>query len=261
MSTLTLSRSSLLFDESEADFDSDHSDNTAVSVTANVVDTLIMSDIHLGSEVSRSKDALEMLKQYEFTRLILNGDVFEDLNFKRLSKADWKFLSYIRKLSGHKHDVEVVWVAGNHDGIAEILSHLLGITVYDEYIWEFESEKYLAIHGHQFDKFLTENVLITNLATWFYQFFQRIDSDEQRLSRWMKQRSKTWLRVSEKIALDAIAYAKQKRAKYVFCGHTHQAMELEKDGVLYVNSGCWTDVPSQCITIDNIGGVILREYR
>jgi metallophosphoesterase superfamily enzyme len=57
------------------------------------VDTLIVSDIHLGSEVSRSKQLLDVIKQFQFKRLILNGDVFDDLNFKRLSKSDWKFLS------------------------------------------------------------------------------------------------------------------------------------------------------------------------
>ncbi|MDP4218914.1 MAG: UDP-2,3-diacylglucosamine diphosphatase [Bacteroidota bacterium] len=259
MSILTLSRDSLLFDTSSSSPEFEKEESLVIDEL--LIDTLIMSDIHLGSEVSRSKDALEMLKQFEFSRLILNGDVFEDLNFKRLSKDDWKFLSHIRKLFGFKRDVEVVWVAGNHDGIAEILSHLLGLTVYDEYIWEFEGEKYLAIHGHQFDRFLHENIIISNIATWIYKFFQRIDSDNQSISRWMKRRSKTWLRVSEKIANDAIAYAKSKRAQYIFCGHTHQAMERIKDGVTYVNSGCWTDIPSQCITIERENGVNLREYR
>jgi len=73
-----------------------------------VVDTLIVSDIHLGSEVSRSKQLLDIIKQFHSKRLILNGDVFDDWNFKRLSKNDWKFLSYIRKISGHKVDSEVI---------------------------------------------------------------------------------------------------------------------------------------------------------
>jgi UDP-2,3-diacylglucosamine pyrophosphatase LpxH len=259
MSTLTLTRESFLYDEESYTPEFEREDE--VVVTEQLVDTLIMSDIHLGSDVSRSKDALDMLRQFDFSRLILNGDVFEDLNFKRLSKEDWKFLSYIRKLSGHKNNVEVVWVAGNHDGIAEILSHLLGLRVYDEYLWESAGEKYLAIHGHQFDRFLNENIIISAFACGIYKLFQRIDTDEQRVSRWMKRRSKMWLRISEKIANDAIAYAKTKRAKYVFCGHTHQAMERKIDGVTYVNSGCWTDVPSQFITIGSQNGVMLREFR
>jgi len=259
MSTLALTRESVLFAEPEIIRDTDR-ENSAL-IGERLVDTLVISDIHLGSEVSRAKDALEMLRQFSFSRLILNGDVFEDLNFKRLKKEDWKFLSYIRKLSNPKRGVEVVWVAGNHDGIAEILSHLLGIPVHEELSWEYEGEKYLAIHGHQFDKFLNENVMISTVACAIYKFFQLIDTENQDVSRWMKRRSKTWLRVSEKIANDAIDYARSKGAQYVFCGHTHQAMEYTSDGITYFNSGCWTDVPSQFITVDKASGVMVREYR
>ena len=52
------------------------------------VDTIIVSDIHLGSEVSRSKQLLDTISHFDYKQLILNGDVFDDLNFKRLSKSD-----------------------------------------------------------------------------------------------------------------------------------------------------------------------------
>jgi UDP-2,3-diacylglucosamine pyrophosphatase LpxH len=245
---------------SETEIDSD--DERALDHLSSVrlVDTIVMSDIHLGSEVSRSKDALKLLKSYSFSRLVLNGDVFEDLNFKRLRKEDWKFLSYIRKLSNPKRGVEVVWVAGNHDGIAQILTHLLGIPVFDEYRWEYDGEKYLAIHGHQFDRFLAQNVVVSEAATIFYKFFQRIDSDEQRVSRWLKRRSKTWLRVSQKIATEALTYARRTGADIVFCGHTHQIMESADNGVRYFNSGCWTDKPAHFIVVDRSIGVEVREY-
>ncbi len=65
-----------------------------------VYDTLILSDLHLGSEISRAEQATRMLRENRFRRLILLGDIFSDLNFGRLTKAHWKFLGYIRKLSG-----------------------------------------------------------------------------------------------------------------------------------------------------------------
>ena len=85
-------------------------------------DTVIISDLHLGSEVSRASDALELLQSVQFSRLILLGDIFADLNFNRLTKEHWKFLGYIRKLSNPKNDIEVAWVEGNHDhGLTEIM--------------------------------------------------------------------------------------------------------------------------------------------
>ena len=49
-------------------------------------DTVILSDLHLGSEVSRAQAALRLLRGISFRRLILLGDIFCDLNFRRLKK-------------------------------------------------------------------------------------------------------------------------------------------------------------------------------
>src|ERR1700746_4234729 len=93
-------------------------------------DTVILSDLHLGSEVSRANAARLTLKAISFRRLILLGDIFCDLNFRRLKKEHWQFLGYIRKLSNPKREIEVVWVEGNHDhGLADASSHLVSITV------------------------------------------------------------------------------------------------------------------------------------
>src|SRR5215472_19334074 len=120
-----------------------------------VYDTLILSDLHLGSEMSRAHDAIRVLKENRFRRLILLGDIFADLNFGRLTKEHWKFLGYIRKLSNPKRNIEVVWVEGNHDqGLTDVMSHLVGVKVYQEYTWEYAGMRHLAIHGHQFDRFM-----------------------------------------------------------------------------------------------------------
>src|ERR1700682_1867540 len=109
--------------------------------------TLIISDLHLGSDISRAKEALAFLQSRRFKRLILLGDIFSDLNFRRLTKEHWKFLSYIRKLSNPKRGIEVVWVEGNHDqGLSAVMSHLVGVRVYEEYVWEFGGRRHLAIH-------------------------------------------------------------------------------------------------------------------
>ncbi len=133
------------------------------------VETLIVSDVHLGSEVSRAKDLLEMLRTHTFNRLILLGDIFADLNFKRLKKEHWELLSYIRKLSNPKRQTEIVWVEGNHDtGLADVMSQLVGVKVYQELKWEFAGKKYLAIHGHQFDRFLVDNAFLSDIGAFLY---------------------------------------------------------------------------------------------
>src|SRR5260370_19076517 len=103
--------------------------------------TVISSDLHLGSRLSRAADAVEMLQEHTFRRLILLGDIFCDLNFARLKKDHWRFLSYIRKLSNPKRDIEVVWLEGNHDhGLSHVMSHLLCVRVSQQDFSHFDAK-------------------------------------------------------------------------------------------------------------------------
>lgn len=233
-----------------------------IEVAKKDVNTIIISDIHLGSEVARPKQLRKMLHGYSYERLILLGDIFDDLNFKRLKKEHWNLLSYIRKLSKPGKNPEVIWVEGNHDeGLSEIMSVLIGIEVYKEYSWEFEGKRFLAIHGHQFDRFLNENVIISNITSYIYTKLQKWGKENQSFPRYIKKKSKGWLRLSHKVADSAINYAQQHKADVVFCGHTHLQLSKNENGVEYFNSGCWTDIPSHYIVINHNGSIEMKEFR
>jgi len=221
------------------------------SVKRKYTKTMIVSDIHLGSRVSRTSELLKLLKSYSFKKLILLGDIFEHLNFNNLTNEHWELLSYFKKIS---KDVEIIWIEGNHDvGLSKVMSNLVGLEVFKTYTWRYKGKKCLAIHGHQFDRFLSNNIILSYLATIFYAFIQKIDTDNQRMARFVKRKSKGWLRLSRKVANSAVLYGKLRGAKYVFCGHTHQSAHLKKRKVEYYNSGCWTDIPSSYITMDKKG--------
>src|SRR5215831_1296474 len=163
----------------------------------NCFDTIIISDLHLGSDISRAADALEFLQSADFQRLVLLGDIFADLDFSRLTKEHWKFLGYIRKLSNPKHHVKVVWVEGNHDhGLTEVMSHLVGVPVYQEYEWTFDGVRHLAIHGHQFDSFAIKNFKITKFGQMIFLWLQKIDSRNKKFARYLDRVNTRWLRLS-----------------------------------------------------------------
>lgn len=224
-------------------------------------DTIILSDLHLGSEVSRASDALRMLKSASFNRLILLGDIFSDLNFRRLKKEHWQFLGYIRKLSNPKRQIEVVWVEGNHDhGLSDVMSHLVGIRVYDEYEWEFNGKRHLAVHGHQFDRFLTRNGVLSSFLSALHLGLQKMSFGKRRMMGFLERFDTAWLRLSAKVARGALAHGRSRGADRVFCGHTHEALSLERDGVEYYNSGSWTQEDATFIAIDQ-QGVRVEEYR
>ena len=223
-----------------------------------VCDTLILSDLHLSSEISRARDALRMLKQSSFRRLILLGDIFSDLNFGRLKKEHWQFLGYIRKLSNPKRQVEVVWVEGNHDrGLTEVMSHLVGVNVYQEYSWEYSGMRHLAIHGHQFDRFVINNLLLSRLGTLVHIRLQKVQGKP--FARLLDRLNTRWLRLSSKVSSGAVSHARFRQAGRVFCGHTHAPMHIEKDGIQYFNAGSWTDSRPTFVTIGE-EGVHIHEY-
>ena len=214
----------------------------------NKTHTLVISDFHLGSKVSRSQDLINFLNSFKFRKLILLGDIFESLNFNKLNEVDWKLISLIGEISKKS---KVVWVVGNHDiGLTDFLGNLNDIKISSFYKWKFGDKKYLAVHGHQFDSFLVDNAVISFLANWIYNGIQLIDFKDKRMSRAIKRKSKGWLRISNKVATRAIMYARVMQIDYIFCGHTHKAMKLDKKGVHYYNCGCWTDEPATYITLD-----------
>jgi len=211
-----------------------------------IVDTLIISDVHLGYEFSRAEKLLATLALYDFKQLILNGDIFEDLNFKRLHSDHWDVLSYFRQLT---KEHKVIWVVGNHDGQASILSRLLGVHVYGQYIWSSGGKRYLAIHGHQFDRFISKNIIVGTIASFVYNLIKKFDRGEGAFSHWIMENNRSWLRLSNEVAMKAISYGKMRGVGTVCCGHTHIARQDKIHGIDYYNSGCWTETPSHLITV------------
>jgi UDP-2,3-diacylglucosamine pyrophosphatase LpxH len=215
-----------------------------------VFDAVIISDMHLGSENCQARNLCHFLEQIgtgeiPTTRLILNGDVFDSIDFRRLKKTHWKVLSQLRKLSDR---IEIIWLCGNHDGSAEIISHLLGVQVAEEFILESGDQKILILHGHVFDEFLDAHPVLTWLGDCIYLFLQKVDRWHY-LAKLAKRNSKTFLRCSQIIEEKSIKYARHRKCTAVCCGHTHHAMIKTTEHISYFNSGCWTELPCTYLTV------------
>jgi UDP-2,3-diacylglucosamine pyrophosphatase LpxH len=221
-------------------------------------DAIIISDLHLGSinaQVFLLRHFLESIRQGTIptARLILNGDVFDSHDFRRLKKHHWKILSLLRSMSD---EVPIIWLNGNHDGPAELISSLIGVQFADEYILESGLHRILVLHGHQFDTFIDKHPWITAAADWVYRGLQRLDPSF-RMARSAKRASKTFLRCSEQIESRAKAHAAKRGCTAVCCGHTH--LEMEKPGdISYFNSGSWTELPCGYLTVRD--GIIAQHH-
>jgi UDP-2,3-diacylglucosamine pyrophosphatase LpxH len=213
-------------------------------------DAVIISDIHLGSDNCQAKQVCQLLekiadRELSTARLILNGDVFDSIDFRRLTKSHWKVLSLVRKLSDQ---IEIMWLCGNHDGSAETISHLLGVTVKDDVILHSGGERILILHGHVFDEFLDNHPILTWLGDQVYWFLQWIDGSH-RVAKFAKHRSKTFLRCAQKIEEDAVRAARKRGCTTVCCGHSHHPVARTDQPIPYFNSGCWTELPCTYLTV------------
>jgi UDP-2,3-diacylglucosamine pyrophosphatase LpxH len=178
-----------------------------------------------------------------------------------LSKEQWKFLGLIRKLSNPKRNIEVVWVEGNHDqGLSDIMSHLVGVRVYQEYAWKYAGARHLAIHGHQFDGFMVNNLRLNQIGTIIYLRLQKLDLKGNPVARFIDRLNTRWLRMSSKVAAGALLHARARGVERIFCGHTHEAMQQQQDGVQYYNAGGLIDSRPTYITIGG-EGVQIHEYQ
>ena len=205
-------------------------------------DCIVISDLHLGSDVCQAKLLEEFLNWAveHCHELVINGDIFDDLNFKRLTKRHFACLKVIRRNSD-REDFHLVWVRGNHDGPADIVSHIVGVDILDEYVYDNHQVRLLILHGDQFDTFTTAYPVLTEVACGVFYFIQKYMP--HRAARWIRRISKRWQRNSQLVESRAIDYARGRGFHFVTCGHTHLALEAEHDGVRYINSGTWTDYP------------------
>jgi UDP-2,3-diacylglucosamine pyrophosphatase LpxH len=223
-------------------------------------DAIIISDLHLGADNCQAKRLRRLLErlvhgEMKAAKLILNGDVFDSIDFRRLTKSHWKVLSLIRKLSDR---IETIWLCGNHDGSAEIISHLLGTAVMDEYVLESGRRKVLVLHGHAFDAFLDAHPVLTWIADQVYFLLQRIDRTH-RVAKFAKRSSKTFLRCAQVIEEKALEHARRRGCDAVCCGHTHVAIARDSGSIAYFNSGCWTEWPGTYLTVSD-GRIDLRHF-
>jgi UDP-2,3-diacylglucosamine pyrophosphatase LpxH len=213
--------------------------------------------VHLGSAVCRAKELREFLAMVHedeimADELVINGDLFDSLDFRKLRGSHWKVLSKLRQISKRKR---VVWIGGNHDGPAEAISHLIGVDFLDDHRIVGGGREILVLHGDVFDDFLSDHPILTRLADTMYRTMQGVWGGAG-LALAAKRGSKTFLRCSALVKERARVHMRSSGCDTVCCGHTHMA---EADGD-YFNSGCWTE--HQCHYLEVRDGIVnLRPFQ
>lgn len=213
----------------------------------------IISDLHLGSNVCRSDNILEFLYYLDTENLILNGDIFDNMDFRRLQKSHWHILKKLRQIS---KNTNLIWIIGNHDYQCEPIAHLIGSEFKFEHIIKDCDRHILVTHGHRFDKIITKRPILTKLADNIYRVIQLFDKrmdNNYYYSGMIKRNSKTLTNITDNTISDAINFASKNKYDAVIIGHLHKpaVFTTQESMVEYANCGCWTEENCTYITINN----------
>lgn len=220
-----------------------------------MVDAIVISDLHLGSDVCLAKELIAFLKviKHKTKKVILNGDIFDNHNFAKLKKNHWKILRQLRKIT---NDIQVIWVVGNHDGPSDLLACFTGLHIANEYEFVSGEKRILVVHGDRFDHFISDYPWLAWFAETIHRFCQKIS---YKFSRWLKLQSKSYLHCSDVVEKRAFQHAIKRSFDAILVGHTHLACYSEQNNVEYFNSGSWTEYPCHYIEVNN-GTIGLREF-
>src|ERR1039457_1401959 len=231
---------------------------------------VIISDIHLRSENCQARLLLHTLNQYDYETLIINGDLIEDDHATSDNiKMNWhqfRFIVYMRERLRKKHmHKKIVRIGGNHDISGnDFINQVLGIETLQEYRWEMNGKNFCVIHGHQFDRFVFKNPLLSKFISNITLFLQRIDSRKRHLTRMIDRFHTKWFRLTEIVAKDAMEFARREGIDVIICGHTHEGMQrvFTEEGriIEYWNSGDWTGHECSFLTIDEKGTLELHFF-
>lgn len=223
--------------------------------------TVVLSDIHLGSEFSKVAEVSDFLSRIDCEKLIFNGDTIDGWQLQKDDNAFWgaehsRFFRIIMKMV-EKHGTEVYFLRGNHDDFLDkIIPMAMGkLSILKDMILESGGLRYFVTHGDVFDSITSNMKWMAKLGDVMYNLLLKINVMYNRLQSWRGKpyysfsqaiKNKVKKAVSNASDFDKMLtdMARTKGCQGVICGHIHRPEDRMIDGIRYLNSGDWVETMS-----------------
>jgi UDP-2,3-diacylglucosamine pyrophosphatase LpxH len=225
------------------------------------VRSLFFSDVHLGFRYSRTRQFLEMLRQYEPEQLYIVGDFLDGWRLAR----NWHWPLHHDQIADRilalaAAGVPVRYTPGNHD---EFLRRphpsLQGIVVADEFFHTgADGRRWLVTHGDLFDAVekklrrtsrvgsrIYDSVIWTNLKT--NRVLRTAGLGEFNYGYALKGWSKRLVGAIGALREVLVRHATELGCSGVICGHLHLPQISTSDGFAWCNTGDWVEHQSMII--------------
>ena len=140
--------------------------------------TVIISDIHLGTEGSKAKEVTQFLKSVTCETLILNGDIIDGWQLKKGSSWKKKHTAFFRIILKmiETQNTKVIYLRGNHDDfLDQIIPFSLGksFSIQRDFILKSGKKNFLIIHGDIFDSITSKMKWLAYLGDVGYTLDRR----------------------------------------------------------------------------------------
>jgi len=234
---------------------------------------IIVSDIHLGTNDSKTKEFLHFLRTHETKLLILNGDIVDGWALERGSTWKKSHTAVIQELLHLSRHIPIVWLPGNHDEfLRSIVPFEIGnIRLVEEYEYTSPTgSRYLIFHGDVLDVFTSRFKWIGKIGSIGYNWLLWVNTLYNHYRKWrglpyfslskkIKHNIKAAVNFIEDFEVNAVRRAKKRNFDGVICGHIHKHESCVVEGLQYLNSGDWVESMT-AILIDKHGHITLYEH-
>ena len=214
--------------------------------------TLFISDIHLGKRGCQADLLVDFLRYHDADTIYLVGDIIDGWALKGGWYWPQSHNDVIQKLLRKvRKGTKMIFVPGNHDEFARdyLGMNFGGVEVVDSAIHEMATgQRFLIIHGDQFDIVVNHAKWLSLLGDWAYELalFSNFWFNKARralgfpywsFSAWAKLKVKDAVNFIGSFEKTLVEEARKRDAQGVVCGHIHHAVIRDIDGITYVNTG------------------------
>jgi UDP-2,3-diacylglucosamine pyrophosphatase LpxH len=227
--------------------------------------TIVVADVHLGTEGKSLKKLIYFLKKNSCDRLVLNGDIIKGWQLrkiKRLHKKHANFLNTLFKLI-EKYGTEIIFLTGSKEFIEDKKNLKFGkISFQNELMLTSGKYKYYIINEEVVNKYILRNwaahiqAIPYILAVWInrqYNLF-RFHKGKSYYSllkenKLYKAIEELFLKYSREYVTDLI---NNKDCDGIISGQIHKPCIFQLGEVSYFNAGYWSE--SHIALVENLHG-------
>ncbi|TNE28414.1 MAG: UDP-2,3-diacylglucosamine diphosphatase [Bacteroidetes bacterium] len=223
-----------------------------------IVDTVVISDVHLGTYGCHAKELHQYLRSIKPRTLVLNGDIIDIWNFRKryFPKSHLRILKRLLHMASKGTDV--YYLTGNHDELLRrFADYDLGkIHLRNKLVLEKDGSKMWIFHGDIFDASIQNARWLAKLGGWGYDMLilinrwmnyalEKMGREKYSLSKKIKNSVKKAVKYITDFEDAAAELAVDQGYDYVICGHIHQPqmreVETKNGKTMYLNSGDWVE--------------------